>query len=257
MQCDRCQSLLFDFVDGTLDATTRRDLETHLESCALCQEFAEALGTPAPEQELGAIFAIAGDRCGSCEERLPDWVDATLGAIDRQIVDEHLEHCEGCRQFAATLQTMSAELPALRDAPDDERLVQQILRSTLPQPSLGERFDRWIAALMKRPRIAWEGAYVLTALLTIAILLPGSPLGNLPQQLLTLTEEERLSQPFVAFGDSVQEGSLQANAWVRRARVESGVAVEGASRQMGTLWNRLASPSVTPTTEEGRLDGED
>ncbi len=40
MTCDRCHSLIDDFVDGTIDADDRKRIEAHLEECTACRAMA-------------------------------------------------------------------------------------------------------------------------------------------------------------------------------------------------------------------------
>jgi anti-sigma factor RsiW len=44
MTCDRCQSLVGEYVDGTLDAGEREAVEAHLASCAACRTMAADFG---------------------------------------------------------------------------------------------------------------------------------------------------------------------------------------------------------------------
>jgi anti-sigma factor RsiW len=45
MTCDRCQSLIDDYVDGTLVPDERTQIETHLAECASCRAMAQDFGT--------------------------------------------------------------------------------------------------------------------------------------------------------------------------------------------------------------------
>jgi hypothetical protein len=45
MTCDRCQSLIDDYVDGAIDPDARKDVEAHLVECDACRAMAEDFGT--------------------------------------------------------------------------------------------------------------------------------------------------------------------------------------------------------------------
>lgn len=41
MNCDRCQSLVDEYVDNALSADARKEVEAHLVECAACRAMAE------------------------------------------------------------------------------------------------------------------------------------------------------------------------------------------------------------------------
>jgi len=256
MVCENIQARLFERSESDQD---RR----HVESCPECAAFAAAI-LPAPletDDSLQSILSVTQESaCDQAEQRLPDWIDGALQGLDAELLDGHLRHCSGCEEFATILRQAELELPTLIESECDESFVAAVVAATpLVEPTLtwGQRFDRWVAATVSRPRIAWEGAYLATACLALLFIIPGSPFADASTRALQWSQGEQLERPFVAFGEQLTSGSKDANLWVRRAQVESGIAVKTAKRELGTLWTRLAStPTTTQTPEEGRGNGE-
>jgi anti-sigma factor RsiW len=84
MTCDHCQSLIDDYVDGTLDPVSRKDVEAHLVDCDACRAMAEDFGaihrtardldahTPPPR-----VWAKLSDALDA--ERKRGWLSRLLG----------------------------------------------------------------------------------------------------------------------------------------------------------------------------------
>lgn len=259
MRCTEIQARLFEREENERD---RR----HLDDCPECAAFAAAIPSidvkePEFDASLQAIFSVSPQSaCEQAEEQLPEWLDGELEAVQGELVGGHLQHCDRCDELVSILRRAEGELPSLIAAENDESFVASVVAATPfadPQPSWGQRFDRWVAALVRRPRIAWEGAYLATACLALLIMIPGSPFADASVRALEWTQGAQMERPFVALGEQLTSGGQEANVWMRRARIESGIVVESAKRDLGTLWTRLASsPTTSQTPEEGRGNGE-
>ena len=53
----------------------------------------------------------SGSACERALNLLPELSDHQLEDLDRQLVQAHLEHCEGCRQVAVALGWLGSLLP--------------------------------------------------------------------------------------------------------------------------------------------------
>jgi len=110
--------------------------------------------------------------CEDFERRLERWIgDAPLGAHERALGARHLAACPRCRDLV--------ELAALAAGPVDSAdpgpgFVEEVLARTVG----ARRRDRWAqirSNLLRRPRFAWEVAYVLTLVLAPLVLWTGAP----------------------------------------------------------------------------------
>jgi len=278
VSCERIQERLFEYVDDALDAGAHREIERHLEGCAACAEFAEALRAPLDHAEdwtRAVLSRTASDPCAQAIDRLPPWVDGDLERFDAKLVGGHVEHCAGCNALAGVLRTMREELPQLAEIEPDIAFVDDVLAATVgasadipvevPLPWIA-RLDGWFAKLMYRPRIAWEGAYVATAFLLLLVFFPGSPLAGVPSKALDITRQSpnKIEQPFVAFRTNLDVGAQEAwfstrtaaRSLVVRASAESDDAYRYARRGIGTLWDRFASDPLTDETQATSQHGE-
>lgn len=278
MSCERIQDRLFEYVDDALDAGVRHEIERHLEGCAACAEFAEALRAPVDQTEdwtRAVLRKTASDPCTQAFDRLPPWIDGDLERFDADLVGGHVEHCTECDALAGVLRAMRENLPELAEVEPDIAFADEVLAATvganttapveIPLPWVA-RLDGWFAKLMQRPRIAWEGAYVATAFLLLLVFFPGSPLAGVPSKALDITRKspDRIEQPFVAFRTNLNVGAQEAwfstqtaaRSLAVRASAESGDAYRYARHGIGTLWDRFASDPLTEETRETSQNGE-
>ncbi len=115
--------------------------------------------------------------CAAARDRLCDFVDGALGAIDRDLVGGHLEHCPACSELAAALAETASVLPSFATLSPRYALVPAVLAATsrrAEQPTLGERVSAWLSRAAARPRFAIEAAYVLTVLVLVVL---GNPVS--------------------------------------------------------------------------------
>lgn len=308
MSCAPIQDLLFDYVDGSLDATGRERVRAHLESCTGCASLAENLEQHeiVDEDLMRAVMSrTAANGCEQSVGRLPGWIDGALESLDAELVASHVAHCDECASLAAVMRAMTTDLPQLAEVEVDARFVDDVMAATadrLPawadstlaafaEVEPDERFladvmaatayekspvmhwvarvEAWLAAMLQRPRIAWEGAYVMSVVLVLLVAFPGSPLAGVPQKALALaqTDPNKIEQPFVELEAGIN--SAASEAWfttrkvartlVVKASVSSGDVYRKAKRDLGTLWYSIASDTENEqeqTQEEASTNGE-
>ena len=198
MDCATCESRLEGFHEGTLSADERKATETHLASCAPCDELRTVMSLawegPSPDRPDGLAASIlertSGAPCDRSHERLGDYVDGGLEALDRELVWGHLEHCRECAALAMAVAELSADLPAFAELRPDARLVHDVLALT------SARRRRWAdvwtprrwARLLERPRIAMEAGYVGAVVLWLLFGASWAPLRAAPPQLLSVVQ---------------------------------------------------------------------
>lgn len=265
MSCERTQDRLFEYVDGSLDANTRDRVASHLESCADCTALAASLdrAEPADEDLTRAVLSrTTRDACEQSTERIPDWVDGSLDALDSELVAGHVSHCTDCEAFAGVMRTMVLDLASLAEVEPDARFLDDVMAATVrkaPQLSWAARLEEWFGGLVQRPRIAWEGAYILTVCLVLLVAFPGSPLAGVSRKALELaqTDPNKIRQPLVAFEAGLSSAANEAWFSTRKvarsltikATVGSGDVYRKAKRDLGTLWASIASDPVNEQTE--------
>jgi hypothetical protein len=307
MSCTPIQDRLFEYVDGSLDAATHERIASHIESCAECAALAASLEhTEAADEDLtrAVLSRTTQDACKQSAEKIPGWIDGTVDTLDAELIAGHVAHCVDCGALAAVMRSMSVDLPTLAEIKPDTQFVDDVMAATAdrlpewvdetlaafaevepdsrflhdvmavtayktPALSWGARVEQWVAGLVQRPRIAWEGAYLATVFLVLLVGFPGSPLAGVSQKALELaqTDPNKIEQPFVEFEAGIN--TVATEAWFStrkvartlavKASVSSGDAYRKAKRDIGTLWTSIASDPVndaTETQEEISTNGE-
>jgi len=275
MSCERIQDRLFEYVDGSLDAITHERVASHLESCADCAALVASLDRTEPADEdltRAVLYRTTRDACDQSAERIPDWIDGSLDALDSELVAGHVSHCADCEALAGVMRTMSVDLPSLAEGEPDARFFNDVMAATtrkVPELPWAARLEDWFAGLLQRPRIAWEGAYIVTVCLVLLVAFPGSPLAGVSKKALELaqTDPNKIEQPFVAFEAGLNTAANEAWFSTRKvarslavkASVGSGDVYRKAKRDIGTLWASIASDPVneqTRTQQEVSTNGE-
>lgn len=137
-----------------------------------------ALSGAGAEALTAAILArTSGSPCGSAEERLLARSEGVpADPSESALLEAHLAHCAACASFARAVEVMREGLPALAELDPGPWFTEQVLRRTVQATPVRPAWvyqaqDIW-SALVRRPRIALETAYVAAML---AFLLLGSP----------------------------------------------------------------------------------
>jgi predicted anti-sigma-YlaC factor YlaD len=306
MSCASIQDRLFEYVDGSLDTITHASIASHVASCVDCAALVASLEHTESDETLtqAVLNRTTNDACEQSADRIPDWIDGALDTLDAELVAGHVAHCGDCKVLANVMQAMAIDLPALAEIQPDPSFADDVMAATadrlpdwadqalaafaevesarqfltdvmaatsykMPTLSWGARFEQWLAGLMQRPRIAWEGAYVATMFLVLLIAFPGSPLAGVSQKALELaqTDPDKIEQPFVELEAGINTAASEAWFSTRtvartiavKASVGSGDVYRKTKRDIGTLWASIASDPVndaTETQEEISTNGE-
>jgi anti-sigma factor RsiW len=254
MDCREFDERLDALLDGKLPVEERQALTSHAAGCARCRELASLLSldiaeppAQAPEGLAEAILArTTGSPCGRARDLMCDLVDGRLDEPDAEIVKVHLEHCRECASHARALARLREQLPSLAEVSPGERFLEGVLART----SRGwrkrmagwriETAERW-RRILARPRLAAEGAYLGSLLVTALVMVPGSPLRGLPDRVLAATRGDLVARA-VASDGPMADVRARATALHARAR-------EAATR-------RLAGPLAEAEREAGAVAAE-
>ena len=110
--------------------------------------------------------------CPDREVHLNEYVDGTLPATERAVLDRHLAECAGCREAVAALRALVADARALPESIESGRDLWSGIAARI-----GKRW--W------RERAFWRGALAAAATLVIAFglyrLLPSSTVPYRPE----------------------------------------------------------------------------
>jgi len=290
MNCRELIARLDEFIAGRLRSSDRREAEEHLAVCGECRDLHAliAAGKGGPEVEpppglLGEVLArTSGDTCRSAHRLLCDHVDGAIESVDDELLRLHMNDCAGCAGLALALARMTADLPALAELQPDEQFIADVLarttrreRATIGWASRLAAFTQRLAAgwqnLVRRPRFAFEGAYLGAIILVLLFGIPTSPLAGVPQRALDLVRVN----PIDELREAGEEAAPRIRITVRPHWKEKGVELAGATREavddvarrssskidewktdLGTLWQRLASEETSNETN-GTADGAD
>jgi hypothetical protein len=140
LTCDGCRGLL---VGDAIAADNRPEVTAHLSACPGCRAFAEAL-------RAGEQAWLAED-----EAALRDGVIARTSLAD----------------------ALAQELRGLAEMDPGPGFTARVLRHTSQRPAAERWRAGWAAgwrALVRRPRFAWEAAYVVTLCIVLAV---GNPVS--------------------------------------------------------------------------------
>lgn len=269
----RCRAFLErldDLLGGRLNASDRREAEEHLLSCRDCRELSDLSrgeGAPAeaPAGLLGAILArTSGPACGSARARLCDHADRLLAPVDDDLVRMHLEGCGECGGLASALARLAIDLPPLAEIEPEAGFLAGVLARTSRRETFASRlaagFFEACRRLGRRPRIAWEGAYVGAIALLILFGTPNAPFAGVPGRALDLVRTAQEAVPAVAVGEKVPAIRMAVRERWEETRTgvagrTRGVAAEirriasktwdPLKRELGTMWERIASQKAT------------
>jgi hypothetical protein len=189
----------------------------------------------------GIMQRTSGSPCGRARDLICEQTDGTLEKVDAGLLSAHSEHCADCRSLAATMAWMRRPLQELAEIDPGPQFTADVLQQTLP---LGQRLVRRLrrfgiewAELMRRPRIAWEAAYVGAAIIGLLFAAPISPLNQVPGQALRVAQ----ANPVQALAQVSREVVPEAVVtWTDTAWSATGGRARVAARTWrDDLWDRL------------------
>ena len=234
--CDRLEAWL----DGTLPTEEQTRVEAHAAACPRCHAFYALLrvdlGSPSVETPDGLTESIlartSGRVCGRAQALLGDHIDGTLGGLDRELVDAHLQQCRECAAFARVLTRLGEDLPMFAELHSDAGLVDDVLARTVrpaPWAAMWGRLRLVGQRLVERPRIAWEAGYVAAMVVWLVFGASWSPLRAAPVHALTLIQQSAVDTRAIG-AEAMQAIGRGATAMSERA---IGIAASGADGVTG------------------------
>ncbi len=160
MECEKCQELLSDYLDGALNAESNRACAEHVLRCPVCHELLsevkESIGAcrmaevpvpPTPALEARILMNSAPEawmKCEEFEEHLTDYLDGFLPASVYRRWQRHAAACEHCTELPG--QVVRA-IGACYTYISEEREVPRDLHARIMQATLGTTH----VALMRAP----------------------------------------------------------------------------------------------------------
>ncbi len=185
MSADLCafvDTWLDDWLAGRLPADVTCRIEAHVAACERCRRLAAIVmdAETGTEQRNEAVDLIApvldrtsGPACARAEQLLPALADNELDAESREILRDHLSHCDACTRLLAVVEESRELLPTLVELPVPPGFAQRVFAATSrrerPSP-----FVEWWLRVLARPRASLELAYVATVLLVVLL---GNPVA--------------------------------------------------------------------------------
>ncbi len=159
------------------------------------------------------LSRTSGSPCDRACGQLPGLMDGNLENLDRQLVQAHLEHCQGCRSVAVVLGWMQPMLTDLAELDPGPAFTQAVvLRTTdavhpltraarqgeiIGPLGVVDRLGRWWRKQIFRPRFALEFAYVATVILVLLTSVPGAPLRQEARSTREMIQAGPLAMPLV------------------------------------------------------------
>ncbi|MCP3982333.1 MAG: zf-HC2 domain-containing protein [bacterium] len=261
MLCTQFQERVDEFLDGTLDFESRAPFERHVAECARCRGLVELLcdeielaATEPPEDLTAAILErTTGSACDRAHDLLCDDADGALDGLDAELLRMHRSTCDPCDRLALTLRRLPSELSAMSSVVPDDAFADDVLRQTLPanDPSgVGAWLAEVWARLTRRPRFAFESAYVGAMILVLVFAVPGSPLSAAPAQALGLARANPVQELHEQVANLGREARWSVRTSVEQARLD----VERRYPDLG-LVTRSARQNATEVGQSAiRLD---
>ncbi len=260
MDCRGFEDCLDAFAAGALPAEEMGAVERHILECSACRALwhavsgkAEMLSSEAGDDlALTIVRRTCGPVCGEAEQRLWDSISGGLGKADEEILQLHVAHCAECRALAETLTELAQVLPEMAALDPGENFTARVLEATLPvripirHPERRQRMRDWWNRLIRRPRFAWEAAYVGTLIVLLALGNPAFLLQSLPrtfasQQMLFQHRDQIIQEASAA----LTEGRAVAHQSIDSLRVGSRNALDAVvdftNRTYPTLREKAAS----------------
>jgi anti-sigma factor RsiW len=229
MNCVDFDRRLDALLDGSCPPEEWRRAEAHLASCPRCRQLLDALGGRSGSETLdetgeasltaSILAATTGSPCLAAHARLCDFVDRALPALDRSLVEAHLERCESCKALARALARATAVLPSFAELSPPAFFTGRVLAATsrrAAEPRFGERMAAWLVRAAEHPRFSVAVAYVVTALIVVLV---GNPVDAFRR---TVDQGAVYVQPAIA---AVGEQVVARVATVRELGAEAVSAV--------------------------------
>jgi len=280
--CRNFEEVLEAYLDGELTGRDTNVAREHLRTCADCHELAKIAGAPveaAPDLTTQVLERTSGSSCDRARQNLCEYVDGRAETVDAELIRMHLSSCEDCAALSVVMAELVTDLPSLAEIDPGEQFTAEVLARTAPAiPPTRDRSVRWIEQLaqgwdrmIRRPRFALEGAYVMTVLLLVSLGVPGALLAEAPGKMVQTAKREIASpvqRTVVELGVTVSERAQQtvdttgtkvaeeARATADGMADYSARVIEDLKTGVGTFWSRLASRQSNDDQNESPDNGD-
>ncbi len=140
----------------------------------------------------GVLARTTGSPCGRAEELISARADNNLEGVDTSLLAGHTSHCASCRSLATVMAWLPEPLQDLAEVDPGEAFTSATLKAMLPWRQRAARRlrnlgEEW-TSLMRRPRFAWEAAYIGAAIIGLVFAAPMSPLRDVPGEALRVAQ---------------------------------------------------------------------
>ena len=131
----------------------------------------------------------SGSACPGAHERLAPLADGMLPPGDDALVRMHLTHCQECARVLEAVTWLTKVLPTLAEAEPDAAFTRDVMAVTAQVRSPFASWTAWIGrardaarAMLARPRLPLEGAYIGAVVVWLLFGTSFSPLRDVPGQ---------------------------------------------------------------------------
>jgi anti-sigma factor RsiW len=267
MDCLEFEALLFDQLDRELAAPDAERLQAHLHGCANCRNLYALLRgddqqdvTEPPRDFAASVVAItAGRPCERAQLLLTasdNDASANDASDDDWLLARHLESCPDCSAVARALARLRLDLPTLAEADPGPDFVPAVMAATVGVRRGAGESQRsgppgFIGRLIRRPRIALEGAYAVAILVLMVFGLASPSFSELPVRAAghAWRSVADTSHTVAAAAAELQTSTLNLAERIAESAsagaVELGTTVSSSTRELArTAWDGLVAPNV-------------
>lgn len=229
-------------------------MREHIGACRRCAELLHSFGLHEGDADglvRDVLRRTTGDTCAVAHGRICETLDA--GVRPDISLGAHLDTCSDCAALYAALQVLPLDLAELAWLEPDADFLADVLARTSERPSPG----RWLQALLMRPRLALEGAYLGTLLVALLLGPSVSALARTPLQAVEQFREIRQHGEQVAGaaidkvassgGDALEQSRRRADNWLTETSSEAAARLADALHRLDAFWDRLLGQRRQPT----------
>ncbi|MEW5981369.1 MAG: hypothetical protein AB1806_03245 [Acidobacteriota bacterium] len=257
MTCEKCRAAIVGLWAPA--ALVPAEARWHLETCGDCRAWASAFdegmalsGAQHEGLTAGVLGRTSGGACRRARELMAGRPETPLPDLDEALVAGHLAHCAACAEMSSVLEFARAGLPHLAVLDPGPGFAEGVIARTSRRSrrtTLAERWHRIQRRLVKRPRLAWEVAYVATICWLVFF---GPPVAALEWTSTTVAAVAREHVPSTldAVGQTIGEwrtavgselGTASAVVERHRGSWSESVAI---ALQAGIEWARKTAAAV-------------
>lgn len=189
------------------------------------------------------LARTSGSACPGAQENIAPLVDGALPAGDEELTRMHVAHCCECDRILETVTWLASELPTLAEVDPGYAFTRDVMAATAERRGW---IARWAArlegmqdaarALLARPRLPLEGAYIGAMLVWLVFFAPFSPLNTVPEKAARLV---RVNPGAVAQAAVIPVPSFLTNATDSARDLWSSTEERLQEREPGELTWRI------------------